>query len=73
MKHDTRVTLPEALAQLILSLDGQQECALVAALVAADPRRADALAVTIGMALDASLMAQGSRSAVEGVGAHEGA
>lgn len=48
----TPVNTIDTLLAVLLSLDGVQECDLVAAFVRADPRRADAFFVTLAEALD---------------------
>ena len=48
----TPVTTIDTILAALLSLDGVQECDLVAAFVRADPRRADAFCVTLAEALE---------------------
>ncbi len=48
----TPVNTTDTLLAALLSLDGVQECDLIAAFVRADPRRADAFCVTLAEALE---------------------
>lgn len=48
----TPVNTVDTILAALLSLDGVQECDLVAAFVRADPRRADAFCVTLAEALE---------------------